>query len=92
MTGTARSGRSSRLGATEEIAGAMVTDGKATRGSSVRVMRDGAVVFDGRIESLRRFKEDTREVASGYEFGLRLDGFNSFQEGDVLEFYRIGEG
>jgi translation initiation factor IF-2 len=77
-----------KVGRSEAIAGVIVTDGKALRNSSVRVIRDGTVAFDGRIESLRRFKEDTREVATGYECGLRLDGFNAFQEGDILEFYR----
>jgi translation initiation factor IF-2 len=77
-----------KVGRSEAIAGAIITDGKALRNSSVRVMRAGTVVFDGRIASLRRFKEDAREVAAGYEFGLRLDGFNSFQDGDILEFYR----
>jgi translation initiation factor IF-2 len=55
----------------------------------VRVLRSGTVIHDGTVASLKRFKDDVREVASGYECGLSLDGFNDFQEGDQLEFYHI---
>jgi translation initiation factor IF-2 len=77
-----------RLPRNEQAAGLMVTEGKITRGSQVRVLRGGAVIYDGTISSLKRFKDDVREVAQGYECGISLEGFNDFQEGDTLEFYR----
>ena len=70
-----------------QAAGLYVIDGRAVRNDRVRVLRSGAVVHDGTVASLKRFKEDAREVAAGYECGLSLDGFNDFQEGDQLEFY-----
>jgi len=70
------------------IAGAMVTDGTIARNARVRVLRDGKVLYDGRVASLRRFTEDVREVATGYECGIGVEGFEAFQAGDVLEFYR----
>ncbi|HEX9015750.1 MAG TPA: translation initiation factor IF-2 [Chloroflexota bacterium] len=78
-----------KAGKSDVIAGAMVTDGKISRSSSVRVMRAGGVVFQGKISSLRRFKEDAREVAAGYECGIHLDGFNAFQVGDIVESFRM---
>jgi translation initiation factor IF-2 len=69
------------------IAGCHVTDGKVGRAHTVRVMRDGHVVWEGRVRTLKRFKEDVREVQSGYDCGVGLDGFDAFQEGDVLESY-----
>jgi translation initiation factor IF-2 len=77
-----------RLPKNEQAAGLIITEGKATRNSRVRLLRGGTVMFDGTIASLKRFKEDVREVAQGYECGISLDSFNDFQEGDTLEFYR----
>jgi translation initiation factor IF-2 len=77
-----------RLPSREVVAGLYVTDGKITRGDSVRVLRSGVVVHDGRIGSLKRFKDDVREVAAGYECGLTVDGFNDIQATDTMEFYR----
>ncbi|MFM2032240.1 MAG: hypothetical protein RLZZ297_1005, partial [Chloroflexota bacterium] len=77
-----------RLPSREIVAGLYVTDGKITRQLSVRVLRSGVVVHDGRLSSLRRFKEDVREVTSGYECGVVVDGFNDVQDGDNMEFYR----
>ncbi len=71
------------------IAGCMVSDGKASRDSGIRVVRDGTVVFDGRVSSLRRFKEDVREVASGYECGITIENFNDVKRGDVFELYKF---
>lgn len=68
------------------VAGLYVLDGKIFRSSRARVLRSGTVVFEGGISSLKRFKDDVREVASGYECGLGLDGFNDIQVGDQLEF------
>jgi len=76
--------RASRVGT---IAGSHVTDGKITRGSRVRLVRDGTVVYDGVIASLRRFNEDAREVASGFDCGIVLRDFADLKEGDVLEAY-----
>ncbi|MHB8990884.1 MAG: translation initiation factor IF-2 [Chloroflexota bacterium] len=78
-----------KIGKTDAAAGCMVTDGKISRNSHARVIRGGGVLFDGRISSLRRFKEDVRDVAAGYECGIHLEGFVDFQMGDVLEFYRM---
>lgn len=77
-----------RLPTREIIAGLMVTDGKILRNAQVRVLRSGVVIHDGRIATLRRFKDDVREVTVGYECGLNLEGFNDIQVGDTLEFYR----
>jgi translation initiation factor IF-2 len=71
----------------EVVAGLQVTDGKITRNSTVRVLRSGVVIHDGRIASLKREKDDVREVASGYQCGLVVDGFRDVQEGDTMEFY-----
>ena len=76
--------RASRVGT---IAGCHVTEGKITRGSKVRLVRDGTVVYDGEIQSLRRFNEDVREVAAGYDCGIVLRDFADVKEGDVLETY-----
>ncbi|MDI7277107.1 MAG: translation initiation factor IF-2, partial [Anaerolineae bacterium] len=70
------------------IAGAMVTDGVAARNARVRVLRGGKEVYDGKVASLKRFTEDVREVATGYECGIGVEGFEAFEAGDVLEFYR----
>lgn len=78
-----------RLPSREIVAGLYVTDGKVTRtGQSVRVLRSGAVIHDGKISSLKRFKDDVREVTSGYECGLVVEGFTDVQVGDNMEFYR----
>jgi translation initiation factor IF-2 len=69
------------------IAGCMVLDGTLHRSDLVRVMRAGQPVTDTKCDSLRRFQDDVREVASGYECGIQLEGFDGYQEGDVLEFY-----
>ncbi len=77
-----------RLPSREIVAGLYITDGKVTRSYAVRVLRSGVVIHDGRIGSLRRFKEDVREVQSGYECGLVVEGFTDVQVGDNMEFYR----
>jgi translation initiation factor IF-2 len=71
-----------------QVAGCYVTDGTLARNSLVRVLRGGSEVYDGDIDSLKRFQEDVPEVRTGYECGIALDGFSGFQEGDVLEGYR----
>jgi translation initiation factor IF-2 len=71
------------------VAGVMVNEGKVTRNASVRVRRGKQVVVDATVTSLKRFKDDVREVAAGYECGVGVKDFNDFQVGDVLEFYRM---
>jgi len=69
------------------IAGCMVLTGKVTRQSKIRLLRDGIVKFDGELESLKRFKDDVKEVTKGYECGLNLKGYNDIESGDILEVY-----
>ena len=71
------------------IAGSYIQDGKVTRNSLIRVLRDGVVVFEDKISSLRRFKDDVREVTAGYECGIGLDKFNDIKENDILEAYEM---
>ena len=76
------------LGRKRKSAGCFVASGKASRGATARLLRDGKELFDGPIAGLRRFKDDVREVAEGYECGLTLDGFTDFAVGDVIEVHR----
>lgn len=73
------------------IAGSYVLEGKITRGSKVRVVRDGVVIFDGGIKDLKRYKDDAKEVAAGYECGVTLENFNDLKEGDIMEPYIMEE-
>ncbi len=73
------------------IAGCYVLEGKVTNSSKVRVVRDGIVVHEGEIESLRRFKDDVKEVAQGFECGITLDKFRDLKEGDIFEIYNMEE-
>lgn len=73
------------------IAGCYVTDGKITRQAQARLIRNGIIVHESRIESLKRFKDDAREVATGYECGIGLEGFNDIKEGDVIEAFAMEE-
>lgn len=73
------------------VAGSYVTDGKIFRSSKIRVIRDGVVANESDIESLKRFKDDVKEVAEGYEFGIGLKNFNDIKEGDILEAFTIEE-
>lgn len=73
------------------IAGCMVLSGKVTRNSKIRLLRDGIVKFDGELASLKRFKDDVKEVTKGYECGLNLKGYNDIEEGDSLEVYEVIE-
>ncbi|HIE33336.1 MAG TPA: translation initiation factor IF-2, partial [Thermodesulfobacteriaceae bacterium] len=73
------------------VAGCYVKEGKIVRGGNVRLLREGVVVYTGKIASLKRFKEDVREVAAGYECGVGLENFNDIKEGDMLEVYEIVE-
>ncbi|MBI5021042.1 MAG: translation initiation factor IF-2 [Ignavibacteriales bacterium] len=73
------------------IAGCFVQDGKIARGNKVRLVRDGIVMFEGGLSSLKRFKDDVREVESGFECGIGLDGFNDIKVGDIIEGYKVVE-
>ncbi|WP_404466520.1 translation initiation factor IF-2 [Planococcus rifietoensis] len=73
------------------IAGSYVTEGKITRDSGVRVIRDGIVVFEGEIDTLKRFKDDAKEVAKGYECGVTIKNFNDVKEGDIIEAFIMEE-
>ncbi len=73
------------------IAGSYVQDGKITRASQIRIIRDGIVIAEDKISSLKRFKDDVREVAAGYECGIGLDKFNDIKEGDILEAFVMEE-
>ncbi len=69
------------------VAGSYITDGHVTRDAAVRVLREGILVYDGKLASLRRFKDDVKEVKSGYECGIGIEKFNDIKAGDTLEFY-----
>ena len=74
----------SKIGA---VAGCMVRDGKVKRSSKIRLIRDGIVVYTGEIDSLKRFKDDVKEVTSGYECGITIHNFNDIKVGDIIEAY-----
>jgi len=73
------------------IAGCYVTDGKIERNQRTRLIRDGIVIYDGKNTSLRRYKDDAREVQSGYECGIALENYNDIKVGDVIECYYMEE-
>jgi translation initiation factor IF-2 len=73
------------------IAGSYVTDGKLERGKQVRLIRDGVITFDGKLATLRRFKDDVKEVQSGYECGVRIEGYNDIKVQDQIECYYLEE-
>ena len=73
------------------IAGSYVTDGKITRNSSIRVLRSGVVIYEDKVSSLKRFKDDAREVLQSFECGIGLEKFNDIKVGDVLEAYTMEE-
>jgi translation initiation factor IF-2 len=73
------------------IAGCYVQDGKIVRNNRVRLIRDGIQVFEGGISSLKRFKDDVREVEAGFECGIGLEGFNDIKAGDTIEAFKIVE-
>jgi translation initiation factor IF-2 len=78
-----------RISKVGTIAGCMVTEGKITRNSEVRIIRNGIVVHEGSILSLKRFKDDAKEVTQGYECGISLEKFNDIKEGDIIEAYEL---
>jgi len=72
-----------------KVAGSYVSDGKITRGSLARVIRQGETVYESKVSSLKRFKEDAKEVASGFECGVGVEGYSDFEIGDIIEFYNM---
>ena len=80
--------RISRFG---NVAGCYVTDGRIGRNDLVRLIRDSVVIYEGRIAGLRRIKDDVREVQSGFECGINIEGYNDVKEGDIIEAYEILE-
>jgi translation initiation factor IF-2 len=70
------------------VAGCMVTDGQVIRGGKARLIRDGVVVYTGTINSLKRFKDDVKEVGKGYECGIMFDDFNEIEQGDYIETFK----
>ena len=76
-----------RISKVGTIAGCMVLDGKINRNHSIRVIRDGVVVYSGQLASLKRYKDDVKEVSAGYECGLNIQNFNDIKEGDIIEAY-----
>jgi translation initiation factor IF-2 len=73
------------------VAGCYVTNGEITRNAQARVIRNGAIVYEGKIGSLRRFKDDVRNVAQGFECGIGLEGFGDVKVGDVIEAFEMRE-
>jgi translation initiation factor IF-2 len=69
------------------IAGCMVTNGKIMRNSGIRLIRDGVVVFTGELASLKRFKDDAKEVTKGFDCGLQIKNYNDVKEGDIIEAF-----
>ena len=80
-----------RISKVGTVAGCYVLEGLVRRGSKIRVLRDNVVIHDGELDSLKRFKDDVREVKAGFECGLSIRGFNDIQKGDHLEVYEIVE-
>ncbi|CAN5516887.1 translation initiation factor IF-2 [soil metagenome] len=90
-TGSAEVRQTFRVPNAGVVAGSYVTDGEISRNDRVRVVRDGTVIYDGTLASLRRFKDDVRSVRQGFECGIGVQNFNDIKEGDVLEFFRVVE-
>ena len=91
VTGQAEVRNTFKVSKVGAIAGCMVTDGSIKRDSSCRILRDGAIIFEGKIESLKRFKDDAKEVKQGFECGIKVENFNDIHEGDVIEGYEMVE-
>src|SRR5699024_10458026 len=90
VTGNAEIRETFKISKVGTIAGCMVTDGKLYRNSQIRLIRDGVVIYTGELASLKRYKDDVKEVAKGYECGLQIKHYNDIKEGDVVEdFHEI---
>jgi translation initiation factor IF-2 len=91
VTGRVEVRQTFRVPGSGMVAGSYVLEGEINRKSLVRVVRDGVVIHDGKVGSLRRFKEDVSSVSSGFECGVGLEDFNDVKEGDILEAYQMKE-
>ena len=91
VTATAEVRETFKISKVGTIAGCMVKEGKLTRTAKVRIIRDGIVIYTGVLGSLKRFKDDVKEVNSGYDCGLNIDGYNDIKVGDIVEAYQIVE-
>lgn len=91
VVGTAEVRQIFKVSKVGTIAGCYVTEGKVVRDGRVRLIRDGVVIHEGKLDTLKRFKDDVREVAQGYECGLTLENYNDIKEGDIIEVYVIEE-
>ena len=87
ISGTAEVLQTYKISKVGTIAGCMVREGKIKRSSKVRLIRDGIVIYTGELGSLKRFKDDVKEVASGYDCGLNIANYNDVKEGDIVEAY-----
>ncbi|WP_340065062.1 translation initiation factor IF-2 [Ascidiimonas aurantiaca] len=88
ITGTAEIRETFKISKIGTIAGCMVTDGKIFRNSSIRLIRDGVVIFTGELSSLKRFKDDVKEVSKGYDCGMQVKNYNDIKEGDIIEAFQ----
>jgi translation initiation factor IF-2 len=89
VTSTAEVRETFKISKVGTVAGCMVKEGKLTRTAKIRIIRDGIVVYEGVLGSLKRFKDDVKEVLSGYDCGLNIDGYNDIKVGDIIEAYQI---
>ncbi len=88
ITGNAEIRETFKISKIGTIAGCMVTDGKIFRNSGIRLIRDGVVIFTGELASLKRFKDDVKEVSKGYDCGMQIKGYNDVREGDIIEGFQ----
>jgi translation initiation factor IF-2 len=88
ITGNAEIRETFKISKIGTIAGCMVTSGKIYRNSGIRIVREGVVIFTGELTSLKRFKDDVKEVAKGYDCGLQVKNYNDIKVGDVLECFQ----
>jgi translation initiation factor IF-2 len=88
ITGTAEIRETFKISKIGTIAGCMVTSGKIYRNAGVRLIRDGVVIYTRELSSLKRFKDDVKEVAKGYDCGMQVKNYNDIKEGDVIEAFR----
>ncbi|MCB0744126.1 MAG: translation initiation factor IF-2, partial [Ignavibacteriae bacterium] len=88
ITGNAEIRETYKISKVGTIAGCMVTDGKIFRNSRIRIIRDGVVVFTGELASLKRFKDDVKEVSKGYDCGIQIKNYNDIEVNDIIEAYQ----
>ena len=88
ITGTAEIRETFKISKVGTIAGCMVTSGKIFRNSNIRLIRDGVVIFTGELASLKRFKDDVKEVSKGYDCGLQIKNYNDIRQGDIVEAFQ----